>query len=60
MIMANAVMMTGRKRVVPASIAAIDRIAVVQQPFFGEGNNQDAVGRRYAHAHDGSHQERER
>jgi hypothetical protein len=55
MIIANAVMMTGRKRVVPASSAAVI-VAVMQQPFFGKGDNEDAVRRGHAHAHDGSHQ----
>ena len=31
------------------------RIAVVQKPLFGEGNDENAVGCCNSHAHDGSH-----
>ena len=56
MIMASAVMRTGRKRVAPASSAARDGVAVLRQALLGEGDDQDAVRRGHAHAHDGAHQ----
>ena len=56
MIMAKAVMMTGRKRVVPGFDRGRDRIAVMEQPLLGESHDENAVGRGHAHAHDGSHQ----
>ncbi len=56
MIMASAVISTGRKRVKPASSAARHGIALIVQMLLGEADHQDAVGRGHAHAHDGAHQ----
>ena len=44
MIMASAVISTGRKRVKPASMRGQPRIAVLGEPLLGEGHHQDAVG----------------
>ena len=58
MIIASAVISTGRKRVKPASIAARVGVAMLGQPLAGERHHQDAVGGGDAHAHDGAHQRR--
>ncbi len=59
MIMARAVMRTGRKRVAPASMAAWDSIAVLLKAVLGEGDDEDAVGGGDAHAHDRAHERRD-
>ena len=59
MIMASAVMSTGRRRTKPAFSAALPRIA--HQDFkllAGKAHHQDGVGRGHAHAHDGAGQRR--
>ena len=56
MIIARAVMRTGRKRVAPASIAARTAIPVLQQLFLGKGNDENTVGRSHPHTHDSAHE----
>ena len=56
MIMASAVIRTGRKRVAPAWSAARTRVAMFSELLLGEGDDQNAVRGGDAHAHDGSHQ----
>ena len=56
MIMARAVMMTGRKRVAPASTAARMASPWCCEAVFGEGDDEDAVGGGDAHAHDRAHE----
>ena len=60
MIMASAVISTGRKRTKPASSAAAVGVAKLGQPLARETDHEDAVGRRHAHAHDGAGQRRHR
>ena len=55
MIMASAVIITGRKRVKPASTRRQHRIALRGQMFLGEADNQNTVRRGHSHAHDGAH-----
>ena len=54
MIIASAVIRTGRKRVKPAASAA--HAVRLLQPLLREGDHQDAVRGRDAHAHDGADQ----
>ena len=54
MIIASAVMMTGRKRVKPAESAASDRAEPSLHLLLGEADHQDRVRRGHAHAHDGA------
>ncbi len=56
MIMASAVISTGRKRVKPASSAARVGSPSAGQMLLGEADHQDAVGGGDADAHDGAHQ----
>ena len=60
MIMASAVISTGRNRVKPASSAAVDRVVAERQALAREAHHQDAVRRRHAHAHDRAGQRRHR
>ena len=55
MIMASAVMMTGRKRVKPASRAACGASPpLLSSCSLAKRDDQDRVGGRDAHAHDGA------
>ena len=54
MIMASAVMMTGRKRVKPAPSAASAAFLPSVHLLLGEADHEDRVRRRHAHAHDGA------
>ena len=56
MIMARAVISTGRKRVKPACKGGRDRIFSFRHLFCGKAHNQNAVCGGNAHAHDRSHQ----
>ena len=56
MIMASAVISTGRKRVTPASIAARTRIACGRQTLAREAHHQDRIGGGDPHAHQGAGQ----
>ena len=58
MIIASAVISTGRSRVVPADSAALCGIVPLVPLVVGEGDQQDAVGRGHADAHDRPHQRR--
>ena len=60
MIIASAVISTGRKRTKPASSAAAIGIAELVEPFAREADHQHAVGGGDAHAHDGAGQRRHR
>ena len=57
-IMALAVMSTGRSRVYPALAAARSGSSPAVHPLIGEAYDQDAVRRRQADAHEGTHQRR--
>ena len=58
MIIASAVMMTGRRRVIPAASAALVRVAPDGALIVGEGDDEDAVRGRHADAHDRPHERR--
>ena len=58
MIIASAVISTGRKRPKPASSAASSGVAPARQFVLREAHHQDAVRRRHAHAHDRAGQRR--
>ena len=58
MIIASAVMMTGRRRVMPGGERRVVRVAPGLALLVGEGDHQDAVRRRDADAHDRAHQRR--
>ena len=58
MIMARAVISTGRSRVAPAARAALRASCPSRALVVGEGDHQDAVGRGHADAHDRPHQGR--
>ncbi len=58
MIIAKAVIMTGRKRVAPASMAARTGLPCYNKPLLGKGNDEDTVGRRHPHTHDSAHERR--
>jgi len=58
MIMAKAVMRTGRKPGEAGFDGRSDGISWVQQQFFGKRNHENTVRRSYAHAHNGAHQGR--
>jgi hypothetical protein len=60
MIMASAVISTGRIRVEPASSAAASGGRAVLQALPRKGDDQDAVGGGHAHGHDGAGQGRHR
>ena len=60
MIMASAVISTGRKRVKPASSAAAAASRPCAKPFAREAHEQNGVCGRNAHAHDGAGQRRHR
>ena len=59
MIMAKAVIRTGRKRVAPASMAAWMRGHAGRHPLTREADDQDGVGGGNTHAHDGACQRRD-
>ena len=56
MIIASAVMITGRRRVMPAASAALVRVAPERALLVGERDDEDAVRGRDADAHDRAHQ----
>ena len=56
MIIASAVMSTGRRRVMPAASAAVARVAPDLALIVGEGDHEDAVRGRDADAHDRAHE----
>ena len=58
MIMAAAVMRTGRMRVLPAASAAERCVHAFEALIVGEDDHQDTVGGGHADAHDGAHQRR--
>ena len=58
MIIASAVMMTGRRRVIPAASAACIDVAPDLALIVGEGHDEDAVGGGHADAHDRPHERR--
>ena len=58
MIIARAVISTGRSRVPPAARAALLGVVPLPALVVGEGDQQDAVGRGHADAHDRPHQRR--
>ena len=60
MIMASAVISTGRNRVKPASMRRAAASPPSLQPLAREADDQNAVGGGHAHAHDGAGQGRNR
>ena len=60
MIIASAVISTGRNRVKPASIAAVSGVGALGQSLAREADDENAVGGRDAHAHDRAGQGRHR
>ena len=58
MIMAEAVMSTGRMRAFPDFHRSPDRVAMDGDPLAGVGHEQDRIGCRRTHRHDRAHQRR--
>ena len=58
MIIASAVISTGRKPREAGLDRGLHRVAMLGEPLAREGDDQDAVRGGDAHAHDGAHQRR--
>ena len=58
MIMASAVISTGRKRVNPELQRRGQRVLAFSQLLLRKAHHQDAIGGRNSHAHDGTSQRR--
>ena len=56
MIIASAVMITGRRRMESGGEGGVVRVHAVLALIVGEGDDEDAVGGRHADAHDRPHQ----